>query len=173
MNHLMNTILETREALDKVPDDKKVALVDSLFQLTRRMVDDVVQLNDIPEHYLSQIEPIMSNQILAAEKRTEKAANDILAATENIMSLLPAVQGPVKQDIQNQVNALFEASNFQDLVSQHLNEIKLRLDQLNKDMQMLSDVMAGLSSGKQSSSARAREPRRSDAHLLNGPTTKL
>ncbi len=171
MKQLMQTILETRETLSDVPDDKKLVLVDSLVQLTQRLMGDLAKLGDIPENYLTVLEPSITEQIDAAEKRTERAADVILGATEKIMTSLPGVQGPIRQEIQNQVNAIFEASNFQDLVSQHLNEIKLRVELLTRDMRFLNDSMAGIAAG--GGTNRAREPRRSDAHLLNGPSTKV
>lgn len=169
---MIDTIRDMRDALDKVDDDKKTALVDSLLKLTRRMSDDLVTLADIPEQYLTQLEPVITEQIRAAEKRTEKAADDILAVAEKLMAAMPAVQGPIKNDMQNQVNALFEAVNFQDLVSQHLNEIILRMNMVSKDMQTLRDLMMNMGAGGKTGS-RNREPRRADAHLLNGPTTQV
>ena len=174
MNVLLQTIEETKAALDSVSEDKKPPLVISLVTLSKKLIDKVLCFKDVPERFETEILPALYSQIEAAEKRTEKAADDIMSATENIMAALAEIEGTGKDKVQKNVNALFEACNFQDLVAQHLKEIRLLSDDLAEDMQELNesmDSLGGNGSVNAQMPGRARKQTRPDAHLLNGPAT--
>ncbi|WP_435641126.1 hypothetical protein [Micavibrio aeruginosavorus] len=176
MTSLIQTIHETSQAMDHVSPEKRAALADSMAQLAKRLADHVSALDDIPNHYQTFLMPAINDQITAAEKRTEKAADQILTAAESIMKSLSKMKGDAAAEIQNQANIIFEATSFQDLVTQHLNEIRLRMKELNDDMLALQECMITISSGSGDGTAakpRARKAERPDAHLLNGPTTNF
>ena len=171
MNTLLATIQETRKSIDVVADDKKLSLVDSMMTLCKKLIDNVLSFADVPEKFDTQMYPAISDQIKAAEKRTEKAADDIMSATENIMAALGQIEGAGKDKIQTEVNNLFEACNFQDLVAQHLKEIQLLANSLKDDMSELKDAMGEMGSASGGGVERKKRAERSDAHLLNGPST--
>lgn len=168
--NLFQTIQETSAALKTVPEEKKQPLVTSLVQLIQRVSKDLGRFADIPLHFNNKTYPALTGQITAAEKRTEKAADDIMTAAEKIMSALAHVDGAGKTDIQTGLNAIFEASSFQDLVAQHLQEIRTLTEDINTDMK---DLATNFSTGSSDEGTMTRPPRdkRPDAHLLNGPTT--
>lgn len=170
---LFQTIEETKIAIDSVADEKKVPLVKSLITLTKKVMTSALSFKDIPENFETVILPGMTSQLEAAEKRTEKAADSIMTSTEKIMSALGDIEGKGKDIIQTEVNNLFEACNFQDLVAQHLNEIKLLTDDLAADMSDLSAAMNEMGEGGENGSVakRPRKEKRPDSHLLNGPST--
>ncbi|AGH97274.1 hypothetical protein [Micavibrio aeruginosavorus] len=176
MTSIIQTIQETSQAMGHVSPEKRAALADSIAQLAKRLADHVSALDDIPSHYQTFTMPAISDQIAAAEKRTEKAADQILTAAESIMKSLTKMKGDAAAEIQNQANIIFEATSFQDLVTQHLNEIRLRMKELNDDMLALQDCMINISSGSADGTQpkqRTRKSERPDAHLLNGPTTNF
>lgn len=172
MNNLIDTIHETRAALETVPDDKKKVLIDSLIVLTQKMLDKVMTFSDLPDSYLNGLLPSITAQLEAADKRTERAADKLLGSGEAIMGAFG--KPDAKDVIMNEVNKIFETCSFQDLVSQHLNEVKLRLKDLTDDMtdfQESLNALAGESAGN--AGDRPKRQKRPDAHLLNGPSTVI
>lgn len=172
MTGLIALIQKTKETMDDLPPEKKETLMTAMISLSKKLLDQVNGLMDIPESYHVTLCPAMIAQLHAAERRTEKAADDILSAAEGISNALARVEGPGKTEIQTRINAIFEASSFQDLVSQHLNETKLLIDDLSVDMDKLQrsfDVLNG--SESMNRVALKTKEKRSDAHLLNGPST--
>lgn len=151
---------------------KKVELSETVIPAIQAVLSQLSSFKDVPEHYFGELMPAMLAQIQAVDKRTEKAADQILTACEmmgQVMDDLPA--GP-RERIQEQINAIFEASNFQDLVSQHANEIKRRLEDLSADLKDFQDVLNQISGGNIPAGERVRtrdKNKRADAHLLNGP----
>lgn len=171
MSHVLKTIEETRDAMDGVTSDKKIMLVNSLVTLSKKVIAHILAFRDVPVRFEAVLHPAIAAQLQAAETRTEKAADDIMTATERIAAILPGLQEEERAAIQVQVNALFEACNFQDLVAQHLNEIHLLVGDLSRDMKALAAGMEDVGGGE--GGGRPRREERPDSHLLNGPTTQL
>ncbi|MFA5593398.1 MAG: hypothetical protein WC989_08820 [Micavibrio sp.] len=162
-------------AVATAPAEKKAELVDNISRLIQRISGDVVQINERNDVFLEAQLPAIHAQLEAAEKRTEKAANQILTCCERMMPLLSECPDKVKSELQNYINIIFAAGNFQDLVAQHLNEVRRIVDDVGEDA---TDIRAILSSPASEDAfshqnrARFREKRqRPDAHLLNGPST--
>ncbi len=137
-------------------------------------IKNLSSFNDISDHFFDALQPAIKDQIKAIDLRTEEAADSILSAAENLMTAVGTLPEDSKEKIQNEVNAIFEASNFQDLVSQHAREIGLRINELASDMKDLHAFLDG--KGHDDARIRSREQNKADdAHLLNGPlipTTK-
>ncbi|MGE3714812.1 MAG: hypothetical protein AB7F82_09850, partial [Alphaproteobacteria bacterium] len=71
----------------------------------------------------------------------------------------------------------FEISGFQDLVAQHVNEIKMRMDALKGDMEELEAVFEAFTSDGTQHAAKPKSTKhtnkRLENDLLNGPTTDI
>lgn len=171
---LIKIMEQTQAGIDVLPDDKKQDVINKLVKLAKKMIQDLGSFSDVPKEYSFKIYPAMKDQLSAAEKRTEKAADDIMSAAEIIMAQLPSINGPAKDKIQNAINQIFEASSFQDLVAQHLNEVKLLATDFDADMKAMGEMMDEIGTGGDSSK-RPSSPnnKRPDAHLLNGPSTNF
>lgn len=176
MTTLIKTIENTCSAITHVAPEKRAVLMESVIQLSKKLAEHISALDDVPHHYQTFTMPSINDQITAAEKRTERAAEKILTAAENIMKSVQKIPGDACKEIQNQTNIIFEATSFQDLVTQHLNEIRLRMNELNDDMDALKSCIeniCGSSGDTENLSIRTRRNERPDAHLLNGPTTNI
>lgn len=171
MQDLIKTMQDAQDALGKVDGDKKVDIVNNLVSLSKKLVHHIAAFADIPQNFSKSLYPTITAQITAADKRTEKAADDIMGAAESIMAIADNLEGDTKTKLMEQVNAIFETCSFQDLVAQHLNEIRLRVDDLKEDMDDLSDMANGNTSSEEK--LKKRKQKRSDAHLLNGPATNV
>lgn len=171
---LIKIMEQTQAGIDVLPDNKKQDVINKLVTLAKKMIQDLGSFSDVPKEYSYKIYPAIKDQLSAAEKRTEKAADEIMGAAEIIMSQLPDINGPAKDKIQNAINQIFEASSFQDLVAQHLNEVKLLATNFDEDMkamgEMMDDIGSGGDSSKRPDSSTSKRP---DAHLLNGPSTNF
>ncbi|HCK32250.1 MAG: hypothetical protein CMH32_06820 [Micavibrio sp.] len=162
------------ETIRKAPDDKKPALLDSLLSISQKLMRVTKQFSDIPDTYVTKLSPMIEKQLSAAERRTERAADQFLTVAEEIKPLLDGVDEATKKEIQNKLNEMFEISTFQDLVAQHLNEVKLLMNDLTYDIEELQEALIALgdsSMGGGKKFERSVQQKRSDEHLLNGPST--
>jgi len=173
MSHpLIESLLETTKALKAAEPAEKEALAMKAAALTEALATDLNDMCKIACSFLDNSLPELLAQMEAADKRTEKATDSILTSTEQIMALLPKCDTEIQPQLQTQINNIFEASNFQDLVSQHINEIRLVVTTLGEDLGEVRESLHALQDGIPAAS-RPRKPRitRDDAHLLNGPST--
>lgn len=168
-------IKEAHQAIKSAPDSKKAELVDFIVRLLKKIVPVAEQFGDIPQNYATKIQPMMLKQLQAAEKRTERAADSFLSIAEELMPMLDGLPEARKKEIQEKINEMFEASSFQDLVAQHLNEIKLLVNDLTYDIEGLQETLMelGNTSWQGTDFKRSVQQKRSDAHLLNGPSTDV
>lgn len=171
MQQILHSITEIESKLDNVSNDKKEIIFGNLAKLTKKLLEKLSAFCLVPEDFSNKIYPAITLQIQAGEKRTEKAADDIMGAAEKIMNAASALDGDVKNTIMTEVNTIFEACSFQDLVAQHLNEIRLCVEDIHADMENLKGALEGAQeSGK---TAIPKKQKRPDAHLLNGPPTNI
>lgn len=173
MPTILDTINELNKSIDGVPDERKVMAANSMIVLIKSIFGHLEILKEAASHYQNDLLPTITKQLAAAEKRTEKGVDQIMTACEN-MAKDPALTADttIKKAVQTYGNAIFEASNFQDLSAQHLNEVKLRLEEVNNAMGLFMDIMTKEPSQIAQSIARYKRPRGLDAHLLNGPSTE-
>lgn len=165
-------IRDTSAALESASGANQSELAKDMVPAMQALLANLASFKDIPEHYFDNLMPAMLAQIQAVDKRTETAADQILTACETMGQILDDLPDGPKERIQEQINAIFEASNFQDLVSQHANEIKRRLEDLSDDIKDFQDALAHVASGTIPDGERVRtrdKNKRADAHLLNGP----
>lgn len=159
-------------------EDRGKDALKSQYDLLYRQLSDLALL---PKNFKSKISPGILEQIKAADKRTEDSADVIMTAAENIMALTSELDANKSDKIINEINKIFEASSFQDLVSQHLNEIKLLVEELNEDMAVVEAVLNKGTTGSSKSDTGAfsahkekqQKKKRPDDHLLNGPATDV
>lgn len=171
-SNVLHTIEQLETSFDKVSEEDRGKLTTSLASLLRRISDDLLALGDVPSYYLSEYEPMILKQLQAADKRTENAANEYMDIAEEISKEARSLEPPAKDKMQKLVYKIYENSNFQDLVSQHLNEIRLLLETTNKDISELKSILDGLGIDPKSDAAKKRRQtqiKRPDDHLLNGP----
>lgn len=177
MSHLIETIKATQAKFDTVPEEKKLELVTSMLGLTKKLVADLSEFTQIPKTFEEQHYPQITQQLAAAEKRTDVGIDKIMSAAEAIMKLAGDLDAEPQDKIMKCVNVIFEAASMQDLVAQHLNEIKLCLDDLQEDFQILDDFLSDKDSENQGRNTyakkKAEKAKRSDSHLLNGPPTDV
>lgn len=171
MLKLIETINEAQQAIDQVPVEKKLELTVSLVALSKKLLSSIAELGLIPSHFHNDLMPAAQAQLLAAEKRTEFAADKFLGAAEKLSELAGKVTDAQHRNaLQDQVNVIFEAANFQDLVAQHLNEVKLRLNGFVNYMDCLEAALAG---DEERLSKSRRHISEAKDTLLNGPTTSI
>ncbi len=172
MNDTQLNLQDALEALKKSPEDKKILVIEKLIPVFERMLKTKVTFDSMLKDYFERTEPSIKNQIKAIDKRTEESANAILDASGRISKSIKDLPDVQKNAVQKEVNVIFQASNFQDLVSQHANEIKLLIEDLTVDMEAFQNGYTQSAKGKDvDPSAPIPKSKRSDAHLLNGPTT--
>jgi chemotaxis regulatin CheY-phosphate phosphatase CheZ len=174
---IVDVLQQTVKALDQAPAEKKVTLVETVGKLVQRIAADIVQINERNNSFLDNKLPALNAQLDAADKRTEKAANQILTCCERMMPLLKDCPAPAKAELQKYINLIFAAGNFQDLVSQHINEVRKIVQDQGEDAADIKAIMSSSASDdafSHQARARLREKQvRSDAHLLNGPPTDV
>ncbi len=172
MSEMQLNLEEALDILKTAPEDKKALIVEKLVPVFEHILKTRVALDGMFETYFERVEPGIGNQIKAIDKRTEESANAIIDSCERITKATKDFPDAQKKPIQNEINAIFQASNFQDLVSQHANEIKLLLEDLSVDMSHSQNVLTQSASDEDTDpSSPLPKSKRSDAHLLNGPTT--
>lgn len=173
MAALIDTIKEVGTALQSVDDEKRAVLVKSLVQLVNKLTDKMNTLGDISiafqEHH-----PVMEKQLLAIEKRTEKATDEIMEIAEALGADAAKLEGDAKANVQKHVNALFEVSGFQDLVAQHVIEVKTRVADVKQDMDALQNTLGEFGiAGTPSAKSTKKQSKRLSNDLLNGPSTDI
>lgn len=175
MSTLITVIKESTEAMAKVPEDRKAAIAETVNKLIQRVAEDMVGINERNDTFLLKQIPAIYAQLAAADKRTEKAANQIMTCAERMMPLLKECPDHIKTELQKYINIIFEAGNFQDLVAQHVNEVRRIVKDVEEDATDIKAIMnTTATDDAYSHQARARmrqKQQRPDAHLLNGPST--
>lgn len=172
MHDLLQTIRKTQSSIDTIPEARKAELVNSIVALAKTLLDQVIWLKNIPENFEQKSYPGMISQLKAGKKRTETAANDILTAAEGILEVLSGMKGKEKEAIQKHTYAILEACNFQDLVSQHLDQAEKLTEELRDDINVLRQALDG-SIKSESEAIRRVKNAREDEHLMNGPKTDI
>lgn len=172
MATMLETIHKIRESSKVVEADKKDILINSMVRLSEKVIGTFQDIKDIPESLEKGVLPQVETQLKAAEKRTETAVDDIMNAAENALAALSKVEGAGKPEIEKAVNAIFEASCFQDLMAQHLNEVKLLINNFEHELKYMRESIEYLESDSMKEKpVRKKALERSDQHLLNGPAT--
>lgn len=161
--------------LPTAPDEKKILIASKLGGPLEGMLKVIFSFNGMIEKFNATIHPEVQSQIKAIDARTEKAANDIIDANSDMTLALKGIPEANAKAIQKQINRIYEACNFQDLVSQHANEIRLVMNELAEDMTYFKKAISKPNAIDHKSFAEheADKKKRSDSHLLNGPTTQL
>ncbi len=171
MADMKSVLKETTEALKSADDAKKAILATKLSGVLETFVEKLSFFSDIPEHFKETVEPQVEAQVKSIEDKTEHAADAILTACENVGSAIKDAPAEIKSAVQNEINKIFEASNFQDLVAQHANEIRILMKDIKADMSDIQNI-TGETDGKVNPAERSRNSnKRPDDHLLNGPPT--
>lgn len=174
MPGIIDEMKRMTDAIAVVDGQKRTDLLILLSKLAQQISVNIAGLGDGLERFEKQLLPAINAQLAAADKRTEIAADKLMGSTEKISAILKTVPAAEKDAIQKELNAIFETCSFQDLVSQHLNEVRLRLGDLEKETVLIRDTINSLGSSAESAAMRRRrEEQRSDAHLLNGPSTEV
>lgn len=173
MHSLIQTVETLLASLETASDEKKIATVTSLANLAKRLVTDISTMTDVTEQYQKTILPALYAQLQAAEKRTEKAVDEILSSCEEIVKTVKDEKPEIKSAIQAQTNRIFETSAFQDLVSQHLNEIKIKIDDVGRNLGILQEIITGDPDKISENIKKLQKTKGFDDHLLNGPSTKV
>lgn len=172
--NLIQTIQDTRDKFETVSPEKREELLDILMLLTKKLTSQLADFSQIPENFIEDYHPRFEMQLKAAEKRTDEGIDKIMGAAESIMSTCGTLASGEKDKIMEQVNVIFEASSMQDLVAQHLNEMKILMDEMKEDFEIFSSVLSD-TDGKATEGAykrlKSQKEKRPDKHLLNGPST--
>jgi hypothetical protein len=172
MANIANVIEETLAAMEQLPEDKRAKLAESLAHLSRKALEQVQGISALPGHYREQLRPQVESQLQAAEKRTEMAAEAFLTIAERLGALAGKTSDPlVQQVLQAECGKIFEACSFQDLVAQHLNEITLRLKEMDQWMGALQSALNG--DAHDAAKALDRIQQQAGDQLLNGPSTQV
>ena len=174
MAALVDTIKEVGTALQSVDEDKRAVLVKSLVQLVNKLTDRMHNLGDISADFQKHY-PVIEKQLLAIEKRTEKATDEIMEIAEALGADTNDLTGESKEKVQKHVNSLFEVSGFQDLVAQHVIEVKTRVADVKEDMDALQHTISefGASDSPDGEARKKKTSKRLSSDLLNGPSTDV
>lgn len=119
----------------------------------------------------------MTDELGAIVIGTEHATESILAAVERIdedtkdlyASVKTKQQRDTVADVQEQVIKIYEACNFQDLTGQRISKVIRAFGFIERRVQQMMEIWGGIDSFKGFEPV-AGEPKRQDAHLLNGPS---
>jgi chemotaxis protein CheZ len=75
-----------------------------------------------------------AKELKAALKETEKAANNIMSAAENIQKDIAKIADKkIVEKINKSLLKIFENSNFQDLTGQRMNKVLKNLDEIKNN----------------------------------------
>lgn len=162
---------ETLSAIKLASADKKTLAMDKIIPIVENILNNTDVFDEIVSEFLNSSDPLIKKQIVAINKRTERCANKIIDATAEISSVTHSLPEPDKTRIQNSINTIYEGCNFQDLVSQHVQEINKIVNELSEDMAFIQKVLSNLDSTNKIK--RIVRQKREDSHLLNGPTTDV
>ena len=168
-------IQDILSALKEAPDDKKILIASKMGIVLGGMIKIIVSFDGMLNEYNKTIEPTIINQVKAIDSRGEKSVNVILDANSEISELIKKAPKEVSDSVQEQVNKIYQACNFQDLMSQHANEIRLVVDELTSDMNYFKQAFSKPNAidVKTFEEHQDKKEKRSDSHLLNGPSTEI
>ena len=176
MSDIQSILRTTLETFQNAKDDKKVELASKLGLVIEALLTKFADFSDIPEQYLNETHPHILAHIDAIDKKTEDAVDEYLSVSERLGKIVKDAPEPIKKAVQAEINIMFEASNFQDLVSQHANEIRLLGEDTKADMTDMQAVTGGGDGSDNASKPNERsrnKNKRADNHLLNGPAISV
>lgn len=146
-------------------NQKQEALGKLLQQLTVKLQSRDAAMGELRSYYGQNAQEALVAQLDAIEKRVERAGDAIMSSAEALMAVAgkKGLDAEVAQQISHQVNAIFETCTFQDLICQHVQEVRLLLAPLDEALGQSGDAVQ---------LAQSRE-HKADKDLLNGPTTNI
>lgn len=172
MSELQAIIADMGSAAEGFAPKNKQVLLKLVTTLTGKMEAQSEEIRQMRDYYCDSAYGTIAAQLDAVEKRTDHAADAIMSAAEELLTLagsgsLSAKDSPA---LLEKVNAIFEACTFQDLVAQHVHEVRQVADALKSEFS--AEGMALGSKGSIRSSVKARD-KRPDRALLNGPSPHI
>ena len=116
--------------------------------------------------------PSARDELVAIVGSTEKATEEIMSAVEKIEQIASGIDAEAADQINDQVNQIFEACSFQDITGQRITKVVTTLLQIESSIESMlavfGDEAARERVGELSEKNKAAEIR-ADANLLNGP----
>jgi chemotaxis protein CheZ len=114
--------------------------------------------------------PTAGDELSAIVGATESATNAILDAVERIEKAANAMPGNVAAAITQDVTAIYEACNFQDITGQRISKIVSVLKEVDTTVaELLATLNLPKADLSQASATAAKPQRTGDEALLNGP----
>lgn len=178
MSAVIDKLNDTFEKLEAATPEQKAEIAALLVKLSRVIASAGAKFYTVPQECKESLLPDINAQLSSVDKRTEVATEGILSACESLSSLARNLPEDLRRTMEEQINVIFESCNFQDLVAQHVNEARLRLEALTHTIEDLHAAMEQTFGSKtaqdqsqQTPIKRVRSPleERPDRHLLNGP----
>lgn len=148
------------ERLDTRRSDDFSAIAADIAKARQEIRD--IRPHDIAEHGL----PSAGAELAAITGDTEIATNTIMTAAEAIIGM-DASTPNLKDAVDEQVMAIFEACAFQDITGQRVSKIVKVLSRIEERINQLADSL-GIEDATTEVEMTAEEKRRHDL-LLNGP----
>ena len=161
--------------LQNLPHDKKEIVTPKVAQKLHDIIDTLVTFNSMVKEYEEVIVPRITEQISAIDSRSEGAADKILDLGLEISKFVADLPDDKGKELQNHINEIYESCSFQDLVSQHANEIRLTIERLTTDIGYFKQALS-ISNYKENYSFAEHKDRTkasAEGKFLNGPTTEL
>lgn len=144
--------------------------LESLAVFIRAAKGDIASIQ--PQAVRDQHLPSARDELDAVVGSTEKATEDIMAAVEKIEAIAAGVDSESADQINDQVNQIYEACSFQDITGQRITKVITTLLQIESSIESMlavfGDEVARQRVGELSEKNKAAADR-ADANLLNGP----
>ncbi|MEZ5825422.1 MAG: protein phosphatase CheZ [Geminicoccaceae bacterium] len=145
-----------------------------LEALARYIYQAKKEISEIrPEDISNEQIPIASVELDAIGAHLEEATGTILDACEAVEEVIPAVDEPAGQKLEEAVTKIYEACNFQDLSGQRITKIVTTLQNIETRVDLLLRAFGHrVDEHADRQDRRATDDKRSDDEkLLNGPQT--
>ncbi len=101
--------------------------LEAVQQIADRIKAGKIALSMNPNMVAENLVPDAGEQLEAAVKETEKAANSIMDAAEEVSALAMELEGEQQQRLMDISTRIFEASNFQDVTGQRIRKVSKTL----------------------------------------------
>jgi chemotaxis protein CheZ len=171
---MQDYIKQMSAAVGTLPEAKK-AEVAGLLDLLSAKMDDIASYKKIRHYFQDTACQGIESQLNAIDKRTDVSADAIMTAAEAIVAIVSqdTRQADADQKVMEQVNKIFEACSFQDLVAQHTHEVRRLILPIENELQNNAGADALTSTENSLEQRRKLGDSRPDSNLMNGPTTDI
>jgi chemotaxis protein CheZ len=149
-----------------VNSEEDINILADIEKISNKICQTKNDISSVDAEKISGDFPLASDKLKTITEVSEKSAEDIMQATEEIQAILPKIgDEEIQRNISNNCAKIFEACSFQDLTGQRIAKIIETIDEIES---IVSDLLISFGKNKKGIENKTIEPS-TKGEILSGP----